>query len=178
MFTVADIQKDLPDWPTDVVDQWLLYFANEPDGGWSPPDPLGVHRWNGILGGRPLSWWKHVTWNRQTVSCGLASLSDKSRGIASATIADIGSRTADDATRRRYQNAMQYILEHGEFPGSVIAMQVPSGLQVLDGNHRMAAFCGLQVMSDAFFEKPNRKKASLEQEMWIGTHSAGEVPLT
>jgi hypothetical protein len=24
MVTVADIQKDLPDWPDDVIEQWLL----------------------------------------------------------------------------------------------------------------------------------------------------------
>jgi hypothetical protein len=45
MVTVADIRKDLPDWPDDVIEQWLLYFANEADCGWPPPDPLGDHRW-------------------------------------------------------------------------------------------------------------------------------------
>jgi hypothetical protein len=41
MLAVVDIKKDLPNWPDDVIDQWLLYFANEPDCGWPPPDPLG-----------------------------------------------------------------------------------------------------------------------------------------
>jgi hypothetical protein len=30
MVDVADIKKDLPAWPDDVIDQWLLYFA-KPD---------------------------------------------------------------------------------------------------------------------------------------------------
>jgi hypothetical protein len=51
MVDVADIKKDLPAWPDDVIDQWLLYFANEPDCGWPPPDSLGDHRWARILGG-------------------------------------------------------------------------------------------------------------------------------
>ena len=51
MVDVADIKKDLPAWPDDVIDQWLLYFANEPDCGWPPPDLLGDHRWARILGG-------------------------------------------------------------------------------------------------------------------------------
>lgn len=55
MVAIQDIQKDLPGWPEDVIDQWLLYFANEPDLGWSPPEPLGEHRWGHILGGRLLS---------------------------------------------------------------------------------------------------------------------------
>ena len=29
MTSVADIQKDLPGWPEEVVEQWLHYFANE-----------------------------------------------------------------------------------------------------------------------------------------------------
>jgi hypothetical protein len=154
MVTVADIQKDLPDWPEDVITEWLHYFANEPDCGWPPPDPLGAHRWSRLLGGRPLSWWKNITWNKETVTCDLASLSDKSRGIAGTMITEIGNQTADGSTKRRYQNAVQYILEHDVFPGSIIAMRIPSGLNVLDGNHRMAAFCGLQLLPDAFFEKP------------------------
>lgn len=30
MVSLADIKKDLPEWPDDVIEQWLLYFANEP----------------------------------------------------------------------------------------------------------------------------------------------------
>ncbi len=29
MVSVADIKKDLPDWPDDIIEQWLHYFANE-----------------------------------------------------------------------------------------------------------------------------------------------------
>jgi hypothetical protein len=50
MVGTSDIQKDLSGWPDDVIDQWLLYFANEPDCGWSPPEPLGNHRWKALLG--------------------------------------------------------------------------------------------------------------------------------
>jgi hypothetical protein len=28
MVSVADIKKDLPSWPDDVIAQWLTYFAN------------------------------------------------------------------------------------------------------------------------------------------------------
>jgi hypothetical protein len=33
MFFLADIKKDLPEWPDGVIEQWLIYFANEPDCG-------------------------------------------------------------------------------------------------------------------------------------------------
>jgi hypothetical protein len=34
MISVADIKENLPNWPVDVIDDWLLYFANEPECGW------------------------------------------------------------------------------------------------------------------------------------------------
>jgi hypothetical protein len=29
MVSLADIKKDLPEWPDDVIEQWLLYFARQ-----------------------------------------------------------------------------------------------------------------------------------------------------
>jgi hypothetical protein len=124
MVTVADIKKDLPAWPEDVIEQWLHYFANEPDCGWPPPDPLGDHRWSGILGGRPLSWWKQVTWNKKTVDCGLVNLSNKSVSIVTEIIAHYNNKTADAVTTRRFKHAYIYIMDHAAFPKPVIMMKV------------------------------------------------------
>ncbi len=178
MASVADIKKDLPDWPDDVIEDWLHYFANEPDCGWPPPEPLGDHRWAGILEDRSLSWWKDVTWEKETVKCDSESLAPKSRAIVAAMVAEISRGTVDAVTKRRYQQALQYILDQGVFFKPIVAMKASSGLLVLDGNHRMGAFCGAQTMPDAWFAKLNKKRASLEQEAWIGTHIHGEMPLS
>jgi hypothetical protein len=178
MVTVVDIQKDLPDWPEGIIADWLLYFANEPDLKWPPPEPLGGHRWSLILGGRPLSWWKNVTWMKQAVKCDLRSLCPPSRGRVEGTHQDAHGGLADDVEVRRYRMPMQYILENGVFLKPIVGMNRPDGLLVLDGHQRMPAHHGLQQMADAFFEKPNRKKAALEQEAWIGTHKGSELPLT
>ena len=63
MITVADIPKDSPDWATRVIEPWLIEFANDPGMGWPPPEPYGDHRWGRLLGQRPISWWKYVTWS-------------------------------------------------------------------------------------------------------------------
>ena len=56
MVTLEDIKKTLPQWPDEVIGEWLIYFAN--DGlGWPPPEPYGDHRWGVLLGHRPVSWW-------------------------------------------------------------------------------------------------------------------------
>jgi hypothetical protein len=178
MVDIADIKEDLPEWPDDVIHQWLLYFANEPDCGWPPPEPLEGHRWAGILGGRSLSWWKKVSWKKETVTCDTVKLSNKTRDIVQGMIAEIGAGTADAVTRRRFDQSFHFILNNAAFPKPILAMKVPSGLEVVDGNHRMSAFCALQIMPDAKFAELKLTKAAADQEAWIGTHSDGEAPVT
>lgn len=89
MVSITDIQKDLPRWPEDVIEQWLLYFANEPECGWPPPEPLGDHRWGRLLGGRPLSWWKDVTWKKQKVRCDLAGWTQKAQADVTEIVAQM-----------------------------------------------------------------------------------------
>ena len=178
MVAITDIKKDLPNWPLTILDDWLLYFANEPDLKWPPPEPLGAHRWSRILGGRSIAWWNNVTWKKENVNCSLEALCPKSRNLTIATLDDVRLGRADDVEKRRYKMPMQYILEHGVFLNALVAMKIPSGLLILDGHHRMAALHGLQQMPDAFFDKPDRRRGSMEQSAWIGVHRSGEIPLT
>jgi hypothetical protein len=39
-------------------------------------------------------------------------------------------------------------------------MKIPSGITVLDGSHRMSAFCDAQLMPNAWFKKLNKKRAA------------------
>jgi hypothetical protein len=176
MVTVADIQKDLPEWPDGVIDPWLIEFANDPDMGWPPPEPFGDHRWGRLLGGRPVSWWCHVAWQLGKIDCSFPKLAPK----AQADVMDIRTEMNGEpsgATERRFNNAFRYILNAGTFPLPPVVMHLPAGLSLLDGTHRMAAFSALQLMPDEKFAALDLKKAALEQEAWIGTHRAGEVPL-
>jgi hypothetical protein len=177
MITVADIKGDLPTWPEAIIEEWLLYFANEPDGGWPPPDPLGNHRWNRLLGGRPLSWWRRVSWSRQKANCDLESFSPKAKQGVAEIMAAISAGTADQVTKRRFDHPFKYIMDNGVFPGAVILMGTPRGFDILDGSHRMAAFVALQMCPDETFSKLKKNKASVDQEVWIAKHEGGELPL-
>jgi hypothetical protein len=42
MVTTADIQTDLPAWPVDVIQLWLIEFANDPGMSWPPPEILAL----------------------------------------------------------------------------------------------------------------------------------------
>lgn len=177
MVSKADIQSDLPNWPEDVIDQWLLYFANEPECGWPPPEPLGECRWSGLLGGRPLSWWKNVTWKKQKVKCDLGTLSPKSRADVADIVFHMKNRTADASTQKRVARSWLYLKDNAVFPRHPITMRIPGGLSLIDGSHRMAAFQMVQEMPNEQFTKINKRKAALKQHVWIGAHSSGEIPL-
>jgi len=176
MVSVADIVKDLPDWPEDVIEQWLHYFANEPDCGWPPPEPLGDHRWCGLLGGRPLSWWKNVTWKKEVLKCELASLSPKARVDVADIVAQMNNGTADASTKKRVAQPWIYLRDNAIFPRPLVTMKIPGGISLLDGSHRMAAFNMIQGLDDTTFQKINKKRPPVEQEVWVGAHTNGEVP--
>jgi len=175
--SLADIKNDLPAWPDDVIEQWLLYLADRDDTGWPPPDPLGHHPWTYILGHRPISWWREVTWTREKIDCSFASLSQSTKAIVTRMLAEVTSGNVEQSTKRRFDSAFHYILNNAAFPKPLITMKVGDGLCILDGNHRAAAFCGLQKMPAEQFEQRGLQKSSQVQEVWVGTHSRGETPL-
>jgi hypothetical protein len=143
MATLADIKNDLPKWPDDVIDQWLLYLANRSDTGWPPPEPLGDHPWTHILGDKSLTWWSKVEWQLNTVDCSFEGLSTNSKAIVTkiydARINGVRNSFSDENTAKRVNSALNYLLRYGVFPKSPIAMRIDSGLSILDGNHRIAA---------------------------------------
>ena len=69
-------------------------------------------------------------------------------------------------------------MDNAAFPRKLVTMKTPGGLSLLDCSHRMAAFSMLQQTPNAKFDELKKKKAALEQDVWIGSHSGGEVPLT
>jgi hypothetical protein len=177
MVSLADIKNDLPAWPDQVIDEWLLYLANRGDTGWPPPNPLGDHPWAFILGYRPIPWWREVTWKLEKIDCNFANLSQFTKSIVTQMLAETNDETADEGTKRRFNDAFHYILNNAALPKPLITMRLADGLSIIDGNHRIAAFCGLQKMPVEKFERRGLQKPAPEQEVWIGTHTRGETPL-
>jgi hypothetical protein len=134
----AVIKADLPDWPDEVIEEWLLKLANRgPDTGWPPPERLDGHAWKYILGGRPLSWWKDVTWQLEEHDLKFDALSQASRRIVNQMIdahingvANTYSTLLD--SKDRFESVARYIAENGTFPKPLVVMQLKDGLSVID----------------------------------------------
>ncbi len=177
MVAAADIQKDLPNWPVGVIDPWLVEFANDPGVGWPPPDPFGDHRWGRLLGQRPVSWWCNITWNLEKTNCGLVGLTPKAQADITDIRNEISGGAPSEVTGRRWDNIFRHVLNAGTFPVAPVAMRRPEGLSPIDGTHRLAVFSALQIMPNERFASLRLEKPALEQDVWIGTHKNGELPL-
>jgi hypothetical protein len=158
--SLANIKSDLPLWPDEVTKLWLFYLANRADTGWPPPDPLGTHSWADILGFRPLSWWREVTWKREKTDCGLSNLCQGTKAIVARMLIEKATGTIDEETRTRFKKASDYILKNGGFEQRPIAMRLADGLSILDGNHRITAFCGLQEVPAESLEKRGLRRGA------------------
>jgi hypothetical protein len=178
---LADIKKDLPNWPDEVIEQWLLKLANRgTDTGWPPPEPLGNHAWKYILGGRPFSWWKAVSWRIENNDLTFDSLCAASKRIVRDMLdghvsgkPNAISRMADG--RIRFLTAGKYVSEHGTLPEPPLVMRLTDGLSVLDGNHRVAALCFRRLASERI---ANISGVAPEKthKVWVASHPRGEVP--
>jgi hypothetical protein len=143
MFT-ADarrIKADLPSFPEEVVEDWLAPLVGY--AGW-PPTPLSP--WNAILLGRPLSFWRALSWEKTRVTLNRWSLDPRSLAQIEGII-DAGAYGASNAysqqirdSRARFKNALRYVRERGHLPRPPVLLH--SGIQytVADGNHRLAAY--------------------------------------
>ena len=158
MIELATIKADLPDWPDEVIELWLLKLANRgSDTGWPPPEPFGESAWKHILGDRPLSWWKRVTWKREDRDLNFEALSQDPRSIVNKMLdAHINNKTNVYSTmlnsKARFESAALYIAQNGTVPEPLVGMELEDGLSVLDGNHRMAALCYCQATAMRFWK--------------------------
>jgi hypothetical protein len=178
---LADIKKDLPHWPDEIIEQWLLKLANRgPDTGWPPPEPLGNHAWKYILGGRPLSWWKAVSWKLESSDLTFDTLCAASKRIIRDMLdghvngrPNAISRIAN--SRIRFLTAGKYVSEHGTLPEPPLVIRLTDGLSVLDGNHRVAALSFRRLASERIV---NISGVAPEKthKVWVASHPRGEVP--
>jgi hypothetical protein len=177
MVTAADIKADLPNWPDQVIEDWLLHHANRgAEIGWPPPNDVNFHPWGPIIGWRPLSWWKDVSWTLEEHEIGFDSLCNDSKQAAIRIADEINKDEAQDNSDARFESAAKHLTSTGEFHTPLVVMKQGDGLSVLDGNHRVTALISCQAQAEAI-KQQGGKVPSTKQKIWMGSHAKGQVPL-
>jgi hypothetical protein len=113
---------------------------------------------------------------KEKIKCDLPSLTAKSRADVREIVAEMNTGKADESTKKRVARSWLHIKDNGVFPHGLLTLKKSDGVSLIDGNHRMAAFEMAQSLTDAQFAQANLQRPSREQEVWVGTHSDGEVP--
>ena len=169
----AKIIKDLPNFPEDVIKQFLIPYAKKL--GWPPgntkKDPS--NRWKYILRLNDLTYWREIKWNKKSLKLSPYKLLTKDFKIVTDLIqanvmgqmTDISSCMPD--SKERFDYICTYLKQNGVYPKTVAIEQLGKKFRIIDGCHRMAAYFYLF----GWFKIKDDKKPCLsvmeEQEYWV-----------
>jgi hypothetical protein len=177
--TAADIKKDIPNFPDEVIAMWLLPLANQPTTGWPPPNPFGSSRWKWILGEKDLEWWKKVDWKLEETDCSFSKLARGTQNTIQKMLAAHidGEDNAYGEDPEKFFRQLKHILKQGKFSKPIAVIPVKSGLSVIDGNNRIASHaCAVSESLPAeFIQEIGGQLPSKVQQVWWGTHHDGET---
>jgi hypothetical protein len=137
----ATIKADLPNWPDDVIDGWLVTFYSR--FGWPPRTD---NDWRYIIGrDHDLAYLQQFRWRDASLALTpeMFSPSCANRISELARTYLLGAETPYSNMSDgpdRFRRCCDYLKVHHIFPRPVVLLETPVGLDVLDGNHRVSAF--------------------------------------
>jgi hypothetical protein len=175
--TVVRLLRDLPNFPRDVVEQWIGYYAESE--GWPPPQPL-TGRWAALLDYRPLCFWRALTWSEELLAPSVMPFTLHSVGSISQIIDAHTKNAVNDYSKfmgeegkPRFAGLLTFVIQHGYPPKNPIVIRESGQYEVMDGNHRLAAYIAWSrcCQIDAFIKKLGCTTASLRDKIpiWVGS---------
>lgn len=169
----TQVIKDLPNFPEDVVEQFLLPYAEEL--GWPPGkcenDPS--NHWKYILRLNDLTYWRQVRWNKKTLKLFPLKLLPKDLeivvGLMRANVQgqiNIYSITMPNS-KERFERICTYLKNEGVYPRTVAIEQIGDRFRIIDGSHRLAAYFYLRGWFKIEDDKVPCLSVMEEQEYWV-----------
>lgn len=169
---LADLKATLPNFPDDVLQDWLLPYAKSE--GWPPfggPDqmPQGS-RWPYLLGKKPLGYWANIQWSLHIGHIEIDELEPRcqettAQMILAAAKGEDNLYSADIPDLKvRFFGVLSRLTSSGFLPGTPTLLKTAHGYRVMDGNHRMAAYIFYRLMS----AKQDDGVVVQPQRFWVG----------
>jgi hypothetical protein len=143
------IKHDLPNFPDEVIHDWLEYYANTL--GWPTSHP----RWLGILYGKDLAFWQNVHWEKQTLNPITIPMSRETNSVISDMYqAFVKNRdnifSSHTDGKQRFRDAFVFFVTNGVFPRPICLLNQNNIYSVVDGNHRLLAYLTYSRMLEAY----------------------------
>lgn len=143
---IDKLREVLPNFPDDVLEDWLIRHTKKLQ--WPPRGTS----WDAILFGKPLEYWREVSWDLKIIDLSQVQLSDESNRFQCQMIdafvygsKNMFSRNPDSP--KRYAVALKYFVQNGCFPKPICMLKDGDKYSVVDGNHRLAAYWYFRALS-------------------------------
>jgi hypothetical protein len=168
---------DLPNFPNEIIQSWLsTYLQSE---GWPPKigiDGIPTDRWRYLLARRSLHYWRQIDWRLENRTLHESELDAKSLGTVQSLIAayihgetNIYSAEIGDG-QQRFAQLARFTLANGSMPVPPVLIEEPTGLTIMDGNHRITALfvCRQLSIYDPEKVRANGVFPQSDHAVWVG----------
>jgi hypothetical protein len=173
---IDEISNDLPNFPEEVVEQWLLPFAV--DEGWPPES----ERWKYLLNNTDLNYWREINWQLEEVNFSDISLSNSAKlqiqGLLDAYLNGVENEywhSLGERGKDRFQFQLHQLIDYGVFLLPPVLVDHGDSYDIMDGNHRIAAYVAWQTLqlNEKFVTMLGKNPVKLNetQRIWIGGES-------
>lgn len=155
------IAETFPNFPEPLAEEWLAPFVAELGA------PRFPGRWQYILAGRGIEFWKTACWTLERVDL-VDVVTAKLNPATMRMLGEMemayfeGIRTPYSQItdgKERTLRALEYLKEHHVFPSPPALLYDSTGAEIMDGNHRILAFVLARRM--------HPPAACREQEVWV-----------
>ena len=168
-----EIKSTLPNFPDEVITDWLLPFANEL--GWPPTHERWPYIFAQPIGSwyaTPTDFWRNTSWTKEVMDFSAIALTPSSRKCINDML-NAYLNNEDNSYRRtlgprgkaRYMNVMKYLLEQGHLPKPPVLLQEAHGHSIIDGNHRFLAWESTATVHRQYAIAPEDMKQSFMRSL-------------
>lgn len=172
---VAALKETLPNFPAEVLEEWLLPYALSE--GW-PPAPSGSAalsgRWRYLLKNQPLDYWRSMEWSMVERHVSIHDLDSEFQKIMVQMVLgaiqgqfNLYSSQIKDLTPR-FNRIKEHFSQFGTHPKPPALLAEPHGLTIADGNHRMAAYLYCYGYFNLDLDASLQLKTKEIQSYWVG----------
>lgn len=175
MTTISELESSLPNFPREVLEEWLLPYAESE--GWPPAeadDGSLCNRWKYLLANKTLKFWKAINWEKVQRHVSIQDLNESCRNVMMsmvlAAVKDQSNFYSDSIPdlKPRFERIVEHIRATGKLPCPPTLIHESDGLSIVDGNHRMAAYFYCFGYYKLEVESTLLLATNEIQEFWIG----------